>query len=228
VAAELRAAAARATDGVQLVNEDDRRRRLPRLLEQVPYAGGANAHDHLDELGRTEAEEGDPRLSSNRAGQERLAGSWRTDEQHALRHGASEPLVLGRVFQEVDDLDQLVLGLVDPRNVVESDRWLLLTVALSAAAPQAEQSATCRCGRAATDPDKGADQQQGGAKADEQLDERGRSAFVDGLDDHTFLFEPPLKILVGEVRPLRLELHRGACLGPVGRRRCRCVGRRRW
>ena len=38
VSAELRAAPARAADGVQFVDEDDRRRRLPRLLEQVAHA----------------------------------------------------------------------------------------------------------------------------------------------------------------------------------------------
>ena len=144
-------------------------RRLPRLLEQVAHARGADADDHLDELGGAEAEEGDARLSGNRPRQQRLAGSGRTDQQHALRHGAAEPLVLGRVLQEVDDLDQLVLGLVDPGDVVEGDLRLLLAVALGAAAAEAEQPATRRRG-AATDPDEGGDQQQGGTEADQQLE----------------------------------------------------------
>ena len=170
VAAELRAAAAGTPDGVQLVDEDDRGRSLTRLLEQVAHAGGADADDHLDELGGAEAEEGDARLPGNRARQQRLAGSGRTDQQHALRHGAAEALVLGGVLQEVDDLDQLVLGLVDPGDVVEGDLRLLFTVALGAAATEAEQPAAGRRRSAATDPDKGADQQQRGTEADQQLE----------------------------------------------------------
>ena len=160
VAAELRAAAARAADGVELVDEDDRGRRLPRLLEQVAHARGADADDHLDELRGAEAEEGHARLPGDRARQQRLAGAGRADQQHALRHGAAEPLVLGGVLQEVDDLDQLVLGLVDAGDVVEGDRRLLLAVALGAAAPEAEQPAAGRGRRAAADPDEGPDQQQ--------------------------------------------------------------------
>ena len=209
MSAELRAAAARAADRVQLVDEDDRGRRLPRLLEQIAHAGGADADDHLDELGGAEAEEGDARLPGNRARQQRLAGSGRTDEQHALRHGAAEPLVLGGVFQEVDDLDQLVLGLVDPGDVVERDLRLLLAVALRAAATEAEQPATGRRRGAAAHPDE---RSRSAAASDRSRpaalnqDER----FVDRLDDHTLLFETLLEILIGEHRPLRLELHRGA------------------
>ena len=157
VAAELRAAAARATDGVQLVDEDDRRCGLSSLPEQVAYARRADANDHLDELGGAETEEGDARLSGNRPRQQRLAGSGRTDQQHALRHRAAEPLVLGRVLQEVDDLDELVLGLVDAGDIVEGDLRLLLIVALGAAAAEVEQPATRRRG-AATNPHESSDQ----------------------------------------------------------------------
>ena len=170
MAAQLRAAPAGTADGVQFVDENDRGGRLTSLLEQVAHAGGADADNHLDELGGAEAEEGDARLSRNRTRQQRLAGSGRTDEQHALRHGASEALVLGGVLQEVDDFDQLVLGLVDPRDVFEGDLRLLFTVALGAAATEAEQPAAGRRRGAATDPDKRADQQQRGTKADEQLE----------------------------------------------------------
>src|SRR5690606_40660106 len=39
-----------AADGVQLVDEDDRRSDLLGLVEQVPHPGSTHAHDHLDEL----------------------------------------------------------------------------------------------------------------------------------------------------------------------------------
>ena len=44
--------AAVAADGVELVDEHDRRRVLARGLEQVADAGGADADEHLDERGR--------------------------------------------------------------------------------------------------------------------------------------------------------------------------------
>ena len=46
------AGAAVAPDGVDLVHEDDAGRVLLGLLEQVADAGGAHAHEHLDEVGR--------------------------------------------------------------------------------------------------------------------------------------------------------------------------------
>ena len=62
MATELGAGATRAADGVELVDEDDRGRGGPRLIEQVAHPGGADAHDHLDKLRRAEAEEGHARL----------------------------------------------------------------------------------------------------------------------------------------------------------------------
>ena len=142
--------------------------------EQVAHARRADADDHLDELGGAQAEEGDARLSGDRPRQQRLAGSGRTDQQHALRHGPAEPLVLGGVLQEVDDLDELVLGFVDAGDVVEGDLRLLLAVALGAAAAEAEQPAAAGCRGAAAQPDEGGDQQQRGTEADQQL-EPGRA-----------------------------------------------------
>src|SRR5213075_1272344 len=69
-------AEARATvtaDGVDLVHEDDARRRLLGLLEQVAHARGADADEHLDEVGAGDREEGNAGLAGNRAREERLA-----------------------------------------------------------------------------------------------------------------------------------------------------------
>mmetsp|Transcript_73448 Transcript_73448/g.146097 ORF Transcript_73448/g.146097 Transcript_73448/m.146097 type:complete len:217 (-) Transcript_73448:762-1412(-) len=46
-----RASSTLATDGVDLVNEDDARRVLFSLTEEVAHACGADANEHLDELG---------------------------------------------------------------------------------------------------------------------------------------------------------------------------------
>ena len=50
VVAAAKASAAMATDGVDLVDEDDARRVLLALLEQIADARGADADEHLDEV----------------------------------------------------------------------------------------------------------------------------------------------------------------------------------
>ena len=111
----------RAADRVELVDEDDRRRGLLRLLEQVADARGADADDRLDELRGRHREERRVRLAGDRAGEQRLAGAGRPREQHAVRDPRAERHVLLGVAQEVDDLGQLGLRLVDPGDVGEGD-----------------------------------------------------------------------------------------------------------
>src|ERR1700687_2894730 len=48
---------ARAADGVDLVDEDDARRVLLPLLEEIPYSRRPDAHEHLDEVGAGDREE---------------------------------------------------------------------------------------------------------------------------------------------------------------------------
>ena len=65
-----------------------------RLLEQVAHARGADADEHLDELGAGDREERHLGLAGDRLGQQRLAGAGRADQEHALRHAPAEPAVL--------------------------------------------------------------------------------------------------------------------------------------
>ena len=60
------------------------------LLEHVADAGGADADEHLHEVGAREAEEGHARLAGDGLGQQRLAGARRPDQQHALGNPAAE------------------------------------------------------------------------------------------------------------------------------------------
>ena len=69
------------------------------------------------------------------------------DQQHALGDAAAEALVLLGVLQEVDDLDELGLGLVDAGHVVEGGLQLLAVVDLVLAAAERQ-----RLGGAAADP----------------------------------------------------------------------------
>ena len=141
VSAGQGADAAGAAERVQLVDEDDGRRLLSRLLEQVAHARGADADEHLDEFRAGDREERHAGFARDRLGQQRLAGAGRADQQHAFRHASAEPTVAGGVLEEVDDLLQLVLRLVHAGNVGEGDLRVGLDVDLRLALAELHQSA---------------------------------------------------------------------------------------
>ena len=69
-------------------------------------------------------------LTGDGAREQRLAAPGRPEQQHALGDAAAEPLVLLRVLQELDDLAELLLRLVDARDVGERGLHLLAVVDL--------------------------------------------------------------------------------------------------
>ena len=81
LAGDVRAAAP--ADGVELVDEDDRRLVLARDREQAPDARGAEAGEHLDERGGRLGEELRAGLVRDRLGQQRLAGARRPVQEDA-------------------------------------------------------------------------------------------------------------------------------------------------
>ena len=111
---------------VDLVHEDDAGRVLLALLEEIAHARGADAHEHLDEVGARDREERHVGLARDRLGEQRLARARRAHEEHALGNLAAELLELGRVLQELDDLPELFLGLFHARDVLEGDLVRLL------------------------------------------------------------------------------------------------------
>ena len=114
--------AAVAADGVELVDEHDRRRLLARGLEQVADAGGADADEHLDERGRGLREERRAGLVRDRLRKQRLAGPGRAVEQDSLGHLRAEIAEALGVAQIVDDLAELLLGLFGAGDVGPRDR----------------------------------------------------------------------------------------------------------
>src|SRR5271167_2755912 len=106
-------------DCVNFVNEDDARRVLLALLEEIADAARADADEHLDEVRTRDREEGNVGFAGNRARQQSLARARRPDEQHALRNASAEFLEFLRIFQEVYDFVELFLGFVDSGNVLE-------------------------------------------------------------------------------------------------------------
>src|SRR5262249_6296621 len=117
IVAAAETGAAVSADRIDLVHEDDARRVLLALLEQIAHARGPDTDEHLDEIGSGNREERNVRLAGDRLGEQRLAGAGRTDEQHALGNLAAELLELLRILEEVDDLAQLFLRLVDTGHV---------------------------------------------------------------------------------------------------------------
>ena len=125
VVAATEAGAALAADRVDLVDEDDARRVALGLVEQVADAAGADADEHLDELGTADAEERHAGLTRDGARHQRLAGAGRSDQQDATRDAGTERVELLRVLEEFDDFLELRLGLVDAGHVVERDDRLV-------------------------------------------------------------------------------------------------------
>ena len=113
--------AARPADGVDLIDEDDRRGDFARFGEELAHPAGADADDHFDELRCAGAEERHIGFACRRAGEQRFARAWRPGEQHALRRARSDPAVLRRVSQKVDHFVNLGLDLVDASDVGERD-----------------------------------------------------------------------------------------------------------
>jgi hypothetical protein len=121
VIAAAEAGAAMAADRVDLVDEDDAGRILLALLEHVAHAAGADADEHLDEVGAGDGEERHVGFSGDGAGEQRLAGARRADQQAALGNLAAQALELLRVLQEVHQLLQFLLGFFDAGDIVEGD-----------------------------------------------------------------------------------------------------------
>ena len=176
VAAGKDARAARSSDRIQLVDENDGWRRVAGLFEQIAHAAGAHADDHLHELAGAHAEKRHVGFAGHRPGQQGLSRAWRADEQHPFGHHATQPRVLRRVLEKIDDLDELSLGFFDTRHVGEGDAAIAdgrLVVALGLALAQTEDATTTHLsGGFPGQPQEPTDQQQRGAKAKENGDER--------------------------------------------------------
>ena len=172
VVAAAEARAAMPADGVDLVDEDDAGRILLGLLEHVAHARGADADEHLDEVGAGDGEERHVGLAGDGAREQRLAGAGRADQQRAARNAAAKPLELLRIAQELDDLLQVGLGLVDAGHVLEGDAAVALGQQLGLRLAEAHGAAAARL-HLAHEEDPHADQQQHGEPVDQHAQDRG-------------------------------------------------------
>ena len=147
-------------DGVDLVDEDDRRSPLAGIGEEVADPGRPHPDEQLHEARTGEGEEGDLGLAGHGSGHERLArarGPDHEDPARAYRTGLG--VALG-VLQEVDDLDDLALGPVVAGHVGEPGRGTGLVVDLGLRSPDAHDPARQLLAGAATDPQEDPDEEQ--------------------------------------------------------------------
>ena len=103
VVATTHASATMTTDGIDLVDEDDARRVLLGLLEQVAHTTRADADEHLDEVGARDREERHAGLARHGTRQQRLAGARRPKQEDTLRDLCAKRLELLRVLEELLD-----------------------------------------------------------------------------------------------------------------------------
>ena len=108
--APLAAGIAPASDGIELVDEDDAGSGFLRLGKEVSDPGCADSDIHLDKLGAGHGKERHPGFTGYGSRQERFPRTRRAHEQHAGRHFPAEPGELrrslsgSRLFPEVQPL----------------------------------------------------------------------------------------------------------------------------
>src|SRR5690606_14896376 len=182
VVAAAEAGAAMAADRVDLVDEDDAGRVLLGLLEHVAHAAGADADEHLDEVGTGNGEERYLGLAGDGTGQQGLAGARRADHQHAARDLAAQALELAGVAQELDQLADLFLGLVAAGDIGQGHLDLALALQFRPRLAEAERALAAALLHLPHHIDPEADQQGDRQEAHHQLPEQ-RTALRLLLDD---------------------------------------------
>ena len=204
VVAAAEAGATMTADRVDLVDEDDAGRVLLRLIEHVAHAGGTDADEHLDEVGARDGEERHVGFAGDGAGEQRLAGTRRADQQRAARNAPAELLELLRIAQELDDLLQVFLGLVDAGDVIEGHAAMPLGEQLRLGLAEAHGAAAARL-HLPHEEDPHGDQEQHGEPGDQHAEQRGHVVLGRlGGDLHALLVQPVDQ--VGIVRRIGLEI----------------------
>ncbi len=205
------AGAAVAADRVDLVDEDDGRRVLLRLLEQVAHAARADTDEHLDEVRARDRVERHAGLTRDGAGEQGLAGSGRAVQQHALRDAGADGLEARGVFQEVLDLVQLFDGLFGTGDVGEGHLRGVFADQLRLRLAELHDAVAAVLHARQQEPDDHADQQEREEDADQAQEPVGLGnvvvevgvARVDRLDD------------LETARLYVVELHERAVVGVI-------------
>src|ERR1700730_2885550 len=114
-----------ATNGVDFVDEDDARRILFALFEEIANAAGSDADKHFHKVRTGDGEKRHVSFTRDSACEEGLARPRRPDEQPPLGNASAELLEFLRIFQELDNLLKLLFGFVGPGDILEGGLFLL-------------------------------------------------------------------------------------------------------
>ena len=106
---------------VDFVDEDNGRRGLLGLIEQVTDAAGAHADEHFHKVGTGNGEEGRIGLACHGLGQQGLTGARRAHQQHALGNARAHGGIGLGVLQEIDHLLKFFLFFLGPGHILEGD-----------------------------------------------------------------------------------------------------------
>ena len=141
VIAAVAAAVACLTYSVDLINENDARRVLLRLLKEVTDTARADTDEHLYKFRTGQREEGYMGFARHSLGKKCLACTGRSDQQSSLRKLGTDFGILGRVVQEIYALLKAFLGLIFTGHILESNPCVLLDVGLGPALADAHHTA---------------------------------------------------------------------------------------
>jgi hypothetical protein len=142
------------------------------------YARGADADEHLDEVRAADRVEGHAGLARDGAGEQRLAGAGRSEQEHALRDLGAHRLELGGVREVLLDLLELLDRLVHAGDVGERGLRLVLGDDLGARLAELHHAATATL-RLVHDPQEDPDDQQDRDQLEQEREQSGPVLRVD-------------------------------------------------
>ncbi len=143
--------------------------------EQVAHARCADTDEQLDEARAGKREERHVGLTGHRAREQCLAGTGRSDHQHAARRDRARRRVTPRVLQEVDDFTDLAFRTFVTGDVDEAGLGSVLVVDLGLRRTDAHDAARERTRGAAADPEVHADEDEQRQQATDDAPEARRA-----------------------------------------------------
>src|SRR6056297_2725517 len=108
-------------DGVDFIDEDNRRSFLLRRSKHVAYPRGPDTDKHFDEFRTTDTEKRHIRFTGHRFGEQCLAGSRWTHQQNPLRDFGTQLEKFLRLLEVIDDFMQIPLGILKPGNIIKGN-----------------------------------------------------------------------------------------------------------
>ena len=108
-------------DRIDFIDENQTGGVFLALLEHIPNSARAYTDKHLNEIRARNREERHVSLARNRTSKKRLSRPGRPNHQNSLRDMPAKLLEPLGILQELDNLLNLLLGLLDTGHVLECD-----------------------------------------------------------------------------------------------------------